>query len=75
MECPSCKKETHKLTITAEGSGCRDCLRVEYKSLDGLLHRVKFRKWGVRMTEADANRIKTNKKRADGRYSPDPRWR
>jgi hypothetical protein len=76
MTCPTCKNENAARLIAGEGNlGCDSCFVVKPQINTGSLHQVKFNKWGTRMTIADANRIKTNKKRADGKYRPDPRWR
>ena len=77
FDCPNekCKKQSERLIAGPRGLGCDHCMKSEAVSFGGMLHQVKFHKWGMRMTVAEANRIKTNKKRSDGRYKPDPRWR
>ena len=81
MTCPNqkCKKEAERLIIPPTGGGifCNGCYKMEPLNNIGSLHKVRLSFWkkGVRLTEADAMRIKTNKKRSDGKYRPDPRWR
>jgi hypothetical protein len=75
FECPSCKEKSTRLIAGPEKLGCDNCVEIHDLSNTGLLHKVRLQKYGVRMTYADANRIKTNKLRKDGRYRPDPRWR
>ena len=77
FDCPNekCGRKAERLVASGEGLGCDHCKPATARMLDGLHHRVRVKKWGVRVTEADAMRIKTNKKRSDGTYKPDPRWR
>lgn len=76
LDCPKCgTAEASKLIAGPKGLGCNLCLEEHRISFDGLIHRVRLDNGAVRMTWADAMRIKTNKKRSDGTYKPDPRWR
>ena len=74
FRCPSCKAAAARLLIAENGIRCPGCYDARPRSYRGLLHQVRANRFG-RLTEADAMRIKTNKKRADGEYRPDPRWR
>lgn len=74
MNCDYCKKRTERLTWDTKAFGCSDCVKVEFVSHEGKIHSVR-KTQGGRLTEADAQRIKTTKRRWDGRRKPDPRWR
>lgn len=76
LDCPNpkCGKQAPRLIATAKGLGCVYCIGTP-KGMDAIIGRVRFKKWGVRVTECDAMNIKTNRKREDGQYRPDPRWR
>ncbi len=73
LPCPNCKRSAPRLVARGGVLGCVYC-NLPSKGRDALLHQVRWNKNGVRVTEADANRIRTNKLRADGRYRPDTRW-
>lgn len=77
MNCRLCGEETLKLVCASDGLACAACRPPTYVSHSAALGRIRvpYRKFGVELTHADAMRIKTNKKRTDGRYRPDPRWR
>jgi hypothetical protein len=74
MECTHCGARTVKLIAAKAGIRCPACYTPDDKRNAGALNVVKFNKWGVRMTIADAMRIKTNKPQGDGSYCPAPRW-
>ena len=77
LDCPNlkCGKKARRIIASDDGLRCDNCFEPKHSGMDAIIGRIRFHKWGVRMTEADANHIKTNRKRADGRFKPDPRWR
>lgn len=77
--CPTCKNAEAARLICGPGQLlCDGCFTPTPSNNTGVLHNLQFsgKSWNVKkMTIADAMRIKTNKKRSDGTYKPDPRWR
>lgn len=76
FRCPGCSGETSKLIGTKDGLKCPNCFDVTAIRHDGLLHAKQgSRRTGTVISVSDAMRIKTNRRRADGQYRPDWRWR
>jgi len=82
FDCPNekCGKKAERLVASSAGLGCDSCQPKVNRGLDAIIGRVRIpaNKWGhgtPRVTEADAQRIKTNRKGPDGQYRPAPRWR
>ena len=67
---PKCKQKAERLVATEKGLGCDKCIKLP-ANFPGCVRIVN--KYG--MTHADKMHIKTNKKRLDGTFKPDPRWR
>ena len=74
FKCPKCKQPTRTLVYGIEDRACPACNDPGKRDY-ALRHLVAVRGNGVRVTHADAMRIKTNRLRADGTYKPDSRWR
>ena len=74
MKCAKCKGEAKRLYASGHGL-LGECCFEDQGSRDWTgLHKIRLNRWGVKMTWADAMRIKTNAKRADGQFRPEPRW-
>lgn len=76
FDCPNekCKKQSERLIATSKGLGCEHCMSSELKKYCGGIIVRGENKHSPKMTYADKMHIKTNRKRADGQYRPDPRW-
>ena len=74
LKCHSCGAQARRLIYGKDRFGCDRCYTAEDCS-SALRHSSYLPKGFKRLTYAEAMRIKTNKLRADGQYSPDPQWR
>lgn len=77
FECDGCGWETPRAMYRDGQRLCPDCHGGDGDRSAGSRHQsyTSKRKFGKSLSYAEAMQIMTNKKREDGKYRPDPRWR
>jgi len=76
LKCDDCGKKVTKLTFTERGWQCRQCRgsRVLKSALANDVA-ISKRKYGISMTHAEVQQIRTNTRQPDGSFAPSPRYR